>query len=135
VTFLFPGDQKRSYDANGRLKCIDYDHQDYRKRYVDPLIFPKRDWRDCYDYDDSGKLVGWNRIRGGSLQRFTADGFKVVEKDDLGRPLLAQRVRYRLEVSKTKRAKAVPDLLDAFVRYRYRDSDDRVGTATPASRD
>lgn len=132
VTFLFPGDQARTYDAQNRIKCIDYDKQGYRDRYVDPVIFPARDWRDCYQYDAQGRLLGWNRIRGGSLQRFTPDGAKVTETDDLGRPIRARRVSYKLEVSRTKRARVVPVLLDEFMQYRYRDASDRIGVAVPA---
>lgn len=131
VTFLFPGDQKRTYTAGGRLKCIDYDKPGYRDRYVDPVIFPARDWRDCYDFDERGRLIGWNRIKGGALQRFTYDGAKVTETDAQGRPVLAQRVRYGLKASKSVRPAVEPVLLDAFVRYRYRDAQDRIGVASP----
>ncbi|MEJ2378492.1 MAG: hypothetical protein P8Y71_24940 [Pseudolabrys sp.] len=128
VTFLFPGDQARTYDADHRIKCIDYDKPGYRERYVDPLIFPARDWRDCYKYDASGRLLGWNRFRDGSLQRFTPDGAKVTERDAQGRPVRAQRIAYKLEVSNGKRARVIPVPLDQFVKYSYRNARDRIGT-------
>jgi len=131
VSFLFPGDQSRTYFADGRINCIDYDRPGFRDRYVDPVIFPARDWRDCYQYDEHGALIGWNRVQGGSLQRFARDGAKVTENDGEGRPVRAQRVRYTIEASKSARPKVVPVLLNEFVRYSYRDAADRVGVAKP----
>ncbi len=130
VTFLFPADQKRSYGENGRIRCIDYADPERRARYVDPILFPARDWRDCYQYDAAGKLLGWNRVRDGSVQRFTRDGAKVVETDSQGRPTLAERVRYELEVTARERPKVVQVPTGTFLSYRYRGPADRLGTAT-----
>lgn len=131
VTFLFPGDQKRTYDENGKVRCIDYNDKEYRKRYVDPLIFLARDWRDCYEYDQKGNLIGWNRIRGNKLQRFTRDGAKVIETDEQGRPTLGELVRYDVEPPKNERPKIVQVPVGQYVRYVYRGLEDRYGVAQP----
>ncbi len=133
VSFLYPGDQKRSYDANGRLRCVDYDDAGFRKRYVDPLIFPARDWRDCYTYDAAGALVGWNRISGGSLQRFTWNGEKVVDTDSEGRPILAEKVKYEVEATKSGRPRVVQQQTGMYESYRYRNAADRIGVPEPAA--
>lgn len=129
VTFMFPGDQKRTFDANGRIECIDYADREYRTRYVDPILFARRDWRDCYEYDRAGRLLGWNRISGGSVQRFTRHGAKVVETDARRRPTLAERVRYELEPSSKGRPIIAQAPTGEFLSYRYEGPADRLGTA------
>ncbi len=134
VTFFYPGDQKRSYDPNGRIRCIDYDDPTFRKRYVDPVLFPSRDWRDCYDYDDAGRLLGWNRVAGGSVQRFTRDGEKVIETDSEGRPIMAEAVRYEVAPTKAGRPKIVQVPAGRFVSYHYDGDGDRFGTPSPVEK-
>jgi hypothetical protein len=132
ISFLFPGDQKRTYEADGRLRCVDYDDPAFRRRYVDPLLFPARDWRDCYQYDGNGALVGWNRISGASVQRFTRDGVKVVETDAAGRPARGEYVRYELKPpAKAGRPRVVQVPTGRFVTYRYQGADDRIGEMRP----
>lgn len=128
VTFVFPGDQKRTYDANGRIGCIDYADREFRARYVDPILFPRRDWRDCYEYDRAGKLIGWNRVREGSVQRFTRHGAKVVETDSEGRPTLAEQVRYDLDLTSAGRPGVAQVPTGKFLSYRYEGAADRIGT-------
>jgi len=134
VSFLYPGDQARTYDEKGRPRCIDYHDARFRKRYVDPLIFPARDWRDCYEYDAAGNLIGWNRISGGSVQRFTWDGGKVVDTDSAGRPVLAEKVKYEVEATKSGRPRIVQMTTGTYQAYRYRSAADRVGEPEPAGR-
>jgi len=134
VTYFYPGDQKRSYEPDGRVRCVDYDDPAYRKRYVDPLLFPARNWRDCYEYDDSGALLGWNRVGEGSLQRFTRDGHKVVETDAYGRPAVAEGVRYEIEPVKSGRPRIVQVSTGELFAYRYRNAKDRLGTPSRQER-
>jgi tetratricopeptide (TPR) repeat protein len=134
ITYFYPGDQKRSYEPEGRVRCIDYDDPGFRKRYVDPLLFPARKWRDCYDYDDSGALLGWNRVGEGSLQRFTRHGHKVVETDSEGRPAVAEGVRYEIEPAKSGRPNVVQVSTGERFIYRYRDAEDRLGTPSAQER-
>ena len=134
VSFFYPGDQKRSYDQNGRIRCVDYNDAAFRRRYVDPLLFPARDWRDCYEYDAAGRLTGWNRLAGKTLQRFTRNGEKIVETDDAGRPTRAESVLYALEPTKAGRPKIVQLPIGRFVGYRYQSADDRLGTPGAAEK-
>ena len=127
VTLFYPGDQKRSYDQSGRIRCVDYDDPAFRRRYVDPVLFPAQDWRDCYEYDDAGRLIGWNRVAGGSVQSFTRNGEKAVETDREGRPTLAESMRYEMEPTKSGRPKIVQVPTGSFVGYRYRGPGDRIG--------
>lgn len=72
VSMSFPPDQRRSYDAAGRL--LEVDHQ-AAPAYADPWIWPQRDWRDVYAYDPEGQLTGWERHRKGiPAHRFDAKG-------------------------------------------------------------
>jgi hypothetical protein len=75
---IFPGMLTNSYQAN----------------YVDPRISAPRSWRDVYRYDARGKFIGWTRFSPAGKSEFTADGFLILEKDDRGRCLEAQTVRY-----------------------------------------
>jgi len=134
ITYFYPGDQKRSYAEGGRIRCIDYDDPAYRKRYVDPLLFPARTWRDCYEYDESGALLGWNRVGEGSLQRFTRHGHKVVETDAAGRPTVAEGMRYEIEPAKSGKPKIVPVPTGERFAYRYRNGQDRAGTVSVQER-
>ena len=134
VSFFYPADQKRSYGPNGRIHCIDYDDPAFRKRYVDPLLYPSRDWRDCYQYDDAGRLLGWNRVAGGSVQRFTRDGEKVIETDNDGRPILAEAMEYAVAPTKEGRPKIVQHPAGHFVSYHYTGDGDRFGTPSPVKK-
>ena len=42
--------------------------------YADPVLFPRSDWRDSYQYDDAGKLRGWDRTGKSGVIRFDAEG-------------------------------------------------------------
>ncbi len=76
--FLFPGIVTSSYQVN----------------YVDPRISAPRTWRDNYRYDAKGNFLGWTRYALEGKSEFTADGFLILKKDDRGRCLEAQTVRY-----------------------------------------
>lgn len=96
VSVFYPGDQRRIYDGEGRAQSIDYDAIGTDLASIDPLLFPLRDWRDDYAYDDQGRLTGWTRARGAEVSRFTATGLRVLEVDAQGRPVLAEEVAYPL---------------------------------------
>ncbi|MCG8546904.1 MAG: tetratricopeptide repeat protein [Alphaproteobacteria bacterium] len=134
ITFFYPADQERLYNEAGRIRQVDYNSPTYRQRYVDPALFPARDWRDIYEYDDAGSLVGWKRFRGGGIQSFTRHGLKVVERDDAERPSLAERVRYDVRPTKSGRPAVVQESTGEFVTYRYKGSKDRLGIVGPAEK-
>ncbi len=48
ISLLYPGNEKRTYRADGQIAEVDYDDPDYRQRYVDPVLIPVRNWRDVY---------------------------------------------------------------------------------------
>lgn len=69
----FPTEQ-RVYDGD-RLVSIDYAAAAVSACYSDPLLVPTRNWKDTYQYDSAGELIGWVRTTAGLLpRRFTADG-------------------------------------------------------------
>ena len=84
VTFFYLDNEKRVYDDKQRIKVVDYADPEVSKNYVDPVIDAPKRWRDEYQYDASGKLTGWTRIRGDSKQQFTAKGL-LVSKIDVNR--------------------------------------------------
>ena len=93
-TLYFPTRQMRSYADDGRILSLDYAAPDRRYRYEDPALVPERGWRDVYQYDAEGQLLGWTRHRDDKTSRFTRHGKLVLEVDAEGRPLRAASVAY-----------------------------------------
>jgi YD repeat-containing protein len=94
ISLSFPADQKRTYDAEGRVLSVDYADPVVSRRYVDPTLDFKKDWRDDYHYDAQGRPTGWTRTRGEAKSYFTADGLRILERDPQGQPTKTQPVRY-----------------------------------------
>ena len=94
VTFFFLNNEKRLYDKDNKIISIDYGAQ--KDNYVDPMISVKKNWKDEYQYDRKGKLLGWKRIRGKDVQEFTAEGGLLIDRDRIGRPLSARKVNYKI---------------------------------------
>ena len=130
VSLMYPADQKRSYDDQGRILQVSYAAPERSRRYVDPVLFPRRDWTDSYRYSKQGDLIGWDRTRGETKERFTRHGARVVEADAAGRPLRAEYIRY--EIRPTRRGRGRPKVVQLptgkFVSYRYTGPDDDFGT-------
>jgi hypothetical protein len=65
ISIDFPEHQVRQYasgpDGN-RLTSIDYNAQ-AREVYFDPMLYWSAPWSDAARYDESGKLVGWDRTQ------------------------------------------------------------------------
>jgi hypothetical protein len=97
VTFFYLDNERRVYDGEHRIQVVDYADPEVSKRYVDPLLDARKDWRDEYHYGAGGKLTGWTRIRGDAREEFTAEGLRVTSAGAEGRPLEARRVRYVAE--------------------------------------
>lgn len=131
ITFFYPADQARIYTKAGLIRQVDYTSSKHRSRYVDPALFPARDWRDVYEYDDAGRLVGWNRIRGAGIQSFTRHGLKVVERDAQDRPSIVERVNYKIVPQKAGRMIVVQKPSGAFGTYIYDGPKDRFGNFKP----
>ena len=130
ISLMYPGNQKRVYSEEHRLLRIDHQNPEYTKRYTDPLLFPTRDWRDTYQYDAQGWLIGWRRQSKGRTLDFTRDGAIIVERDKAGRAHKAQKVAYRSVPGSSGRQKIVLERLPAFLYYRYANKDDLIGTLT-----
>lgn len=94
VSFLFPANQKRRYNENNQIASIDHRAGEGKKPYVDTQVFATRNWRDDFSYDEQGSLIGWHRTRGKKISEFTADGFKIVTRDNFGRPLQVENIDY-----------------------------------------
>lgn len=130
-SMAFPADQLRRYengpDGRVRIAEIDYAAEERRDRYVDPLLFPARDWRDSYAYDDTGRLTGWTRRRGAEEERFTRNGLRVLELDAEGRPARAEEMAYPVESGRGGRPRVVPAPTGRVFAYVYAGEEDRLG--------
>jgi hypothetical protein len=128
----FPADRRGEWTADGRPLVVDHGPPD-AKVYVDPALFPRRDWRDVYRYDGDGRLLGWTRERpDGARQAFTRHGLRVVAADGRGRPLRAEAVGYPGESHRDGRPRIVERGLGRFFEYAYADDADLLGLALPA---
>lgn len=121
-SLAFPPAQTRDYDAEGRLRSIDH-----RGGYADPLVFPRRDWRDEHRYDAGGALLGWTRIRETGRSDFTRHGARVIAVDELGRPTQAAEVTYPVEQARSGGLMAVERDIGRIFIYTYASPDDAVG--------
>lgn len=133
ISFLFPADQTRSYDRAGRIVSVDYAAPDRAARYTDPMLYPKRDWRDDYRYDPEGKPIGWTRSAGETQHGFTHRGEVIVEADGLGRAIIAEAVRYTSSLTPAGIVQVAWEPAGAKVRYSYDGPDDFLGKAVPVT--
>jgi hypothetical protein len=135
VTFYGLDNEKRTYDEKHRIKEIDYNDAEVGKNYIDPAVELKKNWRDEYQYDDAGKLIGWTRHREKAKEEFTADGALVLKKDDKGRAIEARTVKYVAKVPGRNQAPVTEQQPgDEKLIYEYASDDDRIGkvkTRTP----
>lgn len=126
-----PKHQRRIYseDAEDRRPLsIAYRPGKGAREYVDPVLWPKRDWNDVFDYDARGNLIGWTRnYRRGEPARFTQHGLKVTKVDVLGRHVKAEAVGYRLARDKKGRSMLQEQPIGRFFEYRYFDDVTRLG--------
>ena len=129
-SLLFPAHQAREV-VGDRLVAVQHAVSD--APYSDPQIWPDRDWTDRFDYDASGRVSGWVRVREGQETRFSAHGYRVLTTDAKGRPETAQKVRYQVKRANSNRL-AVSERAHPRryrYRYRYRDEADRIGLPIP----
>ncbi len=132
VSFYYPANQLREYDADGRVRLVDYDRSALRNRYADPMLFPLRDWSDEYHYDDVGRMTGWTRNRDKGSTQFTRHGARVIEADKLGRPLRAAVVRYALKRGPGNVVRVVESPSGHVLRYAYQSEADYYGRLAAA---
>jgi len=93
LSFYYLSNEAREYEESGCLLKIDYTNP--AGLYEDPMLSLAKRWADVYQYDEAGVMLGWERQRGEEREAFTADGFKVETRDELGRPATARVVEYK----------------------------------------
>lgn len=127
VSFLFPANQRRSFTKTSQIASIDHRAVKGKQTYVDPQVFANRDWRDDFSYDEQGSLVGWRRTRGAAVEDYTADGYKVITRDTLERPLQVERVKYVGKQKSPRQRFIVESATGDFAVYQYQNDTDRTG--------
>jgi hypothetical protein len=85
-----PPREVRSYDDEGRIASVIYTGQGYS----DPKIHFRKEWKDSFTYDQTGKLQGWTREANGTLVRFAANGQIL---DENGKPV--GPVNYQVKIN------------------------------------
>lgn len=128
-SFTF-NNEKREYDAQGRIQSVDYADPEIGRNYVDPLLDLKKSWRDDFRYSPDGQPVGWTRhMSDGKVREFNHDGTLVLERDALGRAVKSRVVRYQAadRVHPPGRLEFVET--DQTVTYVYESDQDWRGTA------
>jgi hypothetical protein len=93
----------------------------FHANFVDQRLTTPKAWRDVYHYEGEA-LTGWTRYQTGAKPRvseFTTEGWLVVEKDKMGRPITARTVIYR-QPPITGRVWANPNALE------YLPGDERI---------
>jgi len=108
ISVYYLDNELREYDDDGRIRRVDYADERADPRaaaeragnsraatnYVDPLISVRKNWRDEYDYDQAGTMLGWTRIRGNEREEFNPQGQQIVRGTD-GMPDRVLRVEYQ----------------------------------------
>jgi hypothetical protein len=135
LSILFPPRTVAEFDGLRPVSMV-YDAVSRLDEYQDPVLFPLRQWRDDYSYDDQKRLLGWTRTHAdGKVDAFTRHGAMVETRDDRGRPLTARQVAYPSAPADggAKRIVTVP--LEGRLGYEYDGPDDRLGRAAPIPTD
>jgi hypothetical protein len=125
---LTPVHERREWDAGGRILFVDH----ATAPPSDPLVFPARRWSDAFERTPDGALLGWRRQRAdGSIDRFTRHGARVIDEDELDRPLRAVGIGYDLvRPSPGAPATVVERETSEVLIYEYDGAGDRLGRAT-----
>jgi hypothetical protein len=127
----FPPTEIRRHDAAGRPLEIAYDPPETVALYADPALFPWRGWRDVYRAAPDGRPLGWDRTHAdGRIERFTAEGLRVLETDAQGRPALAEAMAYGRDRA-AGRERVVPAGTGAMFAYVYAGPEDLAGRPQP----
>lgn len=127
ISFLYPDNEIRRFGSRNEIISVDYRTGRDPGRYSDPVLFPRRDWMDEYEYDREGRLMGWKRTRGEGTSRFTRHGARVLEMDAFDRPVTGEVMRYPVSTSGDGTLEVRESPSGKIVRYTYMDVDDRLG--------
>lgn len=79
ISILLPQHETRRYGVgpNGEMRIESRDFRVSQDSYADPVVFPRSNWRDVYDYDTQGTLLGWERQGADGWMRFDAAGRRI----------------------------------------------------------
>ena len=92
--------------------------------YVDRRLDSTKEWRDVYRYAPDGTPLGWTRYLKDGIEEFNPAGLLVIEKDEQGRCVKAQPVRYE------RASGAIKATPNGNIRtYIYSDTSDWKGKA------
>ena len=131
VSFFYLPNEERVYRDDGQILSVDY--RNAAHRYADPVLTLQKNWKDLYEYDAQGHMLGWYRTREGQAERFTRDGYRVLSTDKLNRPVKACAVEYlprQTGVEGAPPALASADTPRVFT-YAYTGDSDKLGKAAP----
>ncbi len=92
ISFYRIPNENRQYDREGRIQSIEY----RASADVIPQLYQNKPWKDFYEYDSLGNVVGFLRTRAGQFQeeRFFTPAERVVETYPSDLPKLTNMVRY-----------------------------------------
>lgn len=92
ISFYVVPNEKRTYDKSGRIAEIEYRKTDW----VIPQLFQNKPWKDVYEIDQLGNLIGFSRTRTGDFRsvRFGLPNEIVTEAYVSDLPKRTHKVRY-----------------------------------------
>lgn len=139
-SIFFLPDETRQYAPDGKLVSVDYTipQADFHGKKLQV----RRNWKDVFHYDKAGGVNGWARYRGLTCDHYTKEGYKIIERDQLGRPTIVHEPEYLARVeqipqeegSKEKASKKRIDLAEfdngASFQITYKNDQDREGEMT-----
>ncbi|MBR5588472.1 MAG: hypothetical protein IKW23_06480, partial [Kiritimatiellae bacterium] len=120
VSFRYLANERRTYDAKGRIQQIDYTVPSTGFVYEDPALSAFKNWRDDYQYDGAGRLMGWTRTTStGTQVEFDAYGRHILDKHPNGKPKRVVKVSYMPRVDAKSNAVTSPaiELLQADTEH------------------
>jgi hypothetical protein len=93
ISFYAPPTEKRVYKADGKLESIDYTNKEMI--YCDPYVWLPRAWKDVYNYDSTGRVIGYDRlVNGKRVSSFTQRGERIISRKKDGTPDKTVPVKY-----------------------------------------
>lgn len=98
---------------------------------VDPRLAWPKHWRDVYQYEADGRLAGWVRYDGTVAIEYSAHWGIVMQRDRLGRTVMARPVTYERKLSPRgtpEPVRIVP--ASRPITIEYAGDEDRVGRST-----
>lgn len=97
--------EKRIYDDNKRIISIDYADPETSQKYDDIVLDVRKNWKDTYQYDPDGTLLGWTRTAADTPPaEFNAIGHIITDRNPDG-STKTSRVDYRVIPSANEQAK------------------------------